>query len=111
MDVQAEFFEDVTILKISGEIDAGTASDLEKHVLAVVEPKCKLLLDMFGVEFMSSAGLRLMLLLYREVATMGGQIVLVNLKEHIKDAMRATGFLAQYTVAEDVDAGLDMLGH
>ena len=54
---------------------------------------------------MSSAGLRMMLLIYRQVIGGGGRVVLVGLSEDIKDTMSVTGFLDFFTMHDHVDAG------
>ena len=48
---------------------------------------------MSGVEYMSSAGLRMLLSMYRQISRQNGGIVLVGLAEEIKDTMSVTGFL------------------
>ena len=78
-------------------------------VLALIQPGVKLLLDMSQVPFMSSAGLRLLLLLYRQITGQGGKVVLVGVSEDIQDTMSATGFLAFFTLQSTVDAGLETL--
>jgi anti-sigma B factor antagonist len=64
---------------------------------------------MSGVEYMSSAGLRMMLSMHRQASTNKGQLVLVGLSEDIKDTMSATGFLGFFTVQDTVEAGLAAL--
>ena len=66
-------------------------------------------MDLSHVGFMSSAGLRVMLLLHRQVSGGNGQVVLVGLSDEIKDTMTATGFLKYFTTTNTVDAGLATL--
>jgi anti-sigma B factor antagonist len=56
---------------------------------------------MAGVDYMSSAGLRLLLLVYREFAAKKGKLVLVGLSPDIRAVMSHTGFLSFFKVAED----------
>ncbi len=108
MEVQAQEYDGVTIVTVSGEIDGSTAPVLQDQVLAVCYEGCRLLLDMSGVEFMSSAGLRVMLLLHRQISG-NGQVILAGLSDALKDTMAATGFLNYFTLTDDVNAGLDAL--
>jgi anti-sigma B factor antagonist len=110
MEVQVRTLEDVTILETIGDIDGSTAPTLQEHVMNAIKPGCKLLLDMSAVEFMSSAGLRVMLLLHRQVSGGDGRVVLVGLSESLKDTMTATGFLKFFTTSDTIDAGLAALG-
>jgi anti-sigma B factor antagonist len=106
MDVQVRTQGDVTILEASGDVDGSTASTLQEHVLAVAKPGCKVLMDMRNIAYMSSAGLRVMLLLHRQISGGSGKVVLVGLSEAIKDTMTATGFLKFFTTSDTIDAGL-----
>jgi anti-sigma B factor antagonist len=109
MDVQVRTIDDVTIVEASGDIDGGTAPTLQEHVLSHAKPGCKMLLVMDQIDFMSSAGLRVMLLLHRQISGGSGKVVLVGLSESIKDTMMATGFLKFFTTTDTIDAGLAAL--
>jgi anti-sigma B factor antagonist len=109
MDVQIKNIGEITVVAISGELDGKTAPVAQEKVLPLVEPGCKLLLDMSEVPYMSSAGLRMMLLIYRQVTANDGQSVLVGLSEEIQDTMEVTGFLNYFEVRDSYDAGLEAL--
>ena len=109
MEVQVQEYEGVIIMGVSGEIDGSTAPDLQQQVEAVAYPECRMLLDMSAVEYMSSAGLRVMLLLHRQISGSSGQLVLVGLSESLADTMNATGFLKHFAIAPDLDTGYEML--
>jgi anti-sigma B factor antagonist len=109
MDVQVKNIDDVTVVAIAGELDGKTAPVAQETVLPLAAPGCKLLIDMSEVPYMSSAGLRMMLLIYRQVSANDGQSVLVGLSEEIKDTMEVTGFLDYFEVRDTFDAGLEAL--
>jgi len=109
MDVQVKNIDDVTVIAIAGELDGKTAPVAQETVLPLAEPGCKLLIDMSEVPYMSSAGLRMMLLIYRQVSANDGQSVLVGLSDEIKDTMEVTGFLDYFEVRDSYDAGLEAL--
>lgn len=104
MDVQVKPYGDATVVEASGDVDGSTASILQEHVLAVAQPGCRLLLDLSQVSYMSSAGLRVMLLLHRQI-TGKGKVVLVGLNDEIQGTMAATGFLKFFTTAGTLDEG------
>jgi anti-sigma B factor antagonist len=99
----------VTVVEIAGDIDSNTAPQAQEQILPLVQPGSKLLLDMSGVEYMSSAGLRVLLSMYRQVSRQNGGMVLVGLAEEIKDTMSITGFLNFFTTRDTVDEGLRAL--
>jgi anti-sigma B factor antagonist len=58
-----------------------------------------MILDLSKVDYLSSAGLRLLLLLYREFAAKKGKVVLLGVSEEIRTVMSHTGFLNFFTLA------------
>lgn len=99
----------ITLIAMNGEVNYNTAPTVEQQLLPLAQPHAKLLLDMTNVPYMSSAGLRMMLSLYRQVTNQEGQIVLVGLVDDIKDTMAITGFLDFFINCDTVEAGLAAL--
>jgi|SRR5581483_338162 anti-sigma B factor antagonist len=110
MEIYVSQAGDVLVVQAFGEIDAAAAEELQTRIADLTAPGSRLVLDMSGVSSMSSAGLRLLLLLYRQVNETGGQIVLCGASEDIVDTMSATGFLDFFAMYDTVDAGLEALG-
>ncbi len=100
---------DIKILSVDGRIDANTANELQDAVLDIAHMNPNLLLDLSNVNYMSSAGLRVMLLLHREIHNNEGRVILVGLQDRIRDAMEMTGFLKHFAVVPDVETGLEMI--
>jgi anti-sigma B factor antagonist len=109
MEVNIKTIDQVTIAEVSGDIDGSTAAKLQEEILPLAQPNCKILMDMTQVPYMSSAGLRMLLSLYRKVGSVEGKLVLVGLSEEIRDTMSITGFLDFFTTCDTVDAGLATL--
>ena len=66
----------------------------------------KLTIDMSRVDYLSSAGLRLLLLLYREVTARNGKLVLLRVSPEIQTVMSHTGFLTFFTIADSLQEAL-----
>jgi anti-sigma B factor antagonist len=96
----------VHLVTLSGELDANTSPVAQQQILPLAIEGGRILLDMAGVAFMSSAGLRMLLTTYREVVERHGKIALAGLSDDLKDTMSATGFLSFFTVHDDVETGL-----
>jgi anti-sigma B factor antagonist len=109
MEINLKTVKQVTIVEIAGDIDGKSAPEAQAQILALVQPGGKILLDMSRVDYMSSAGLRMLLATYRQVTSQKAAIGLVGLSEDIQDTMSATGFLSFFTVYETVEAGLAAL--
>ena len=109
MEIHTNSIDDITSVAIQGDIDANTAPKVTETVLPLVQPQSKILVDMTEVPYMSSAGLRSLLSLYRQTTAKDGKIVLVGLSEDILDTMSVTGFLDFFTVCDTVELGLNSL--
>ncbi|MCZ7673126.1 MAG: STAS domain-containing protein [Chloroflexi bacterium] len=75
MDIKTSQQEDVTIITINGEIQRQTSPLIQEQITPLITPHCKIVLDMSGVTSISSAGLRLLLLFYRQIEAENGRIV------------------------------------
>jgi anti-sigma B factor antagonist len=106
MDIITRTIGDVTLATLRGDLDGKTAPTAHEELVPLCNQGGKLVLEMGEVTYMSSAGLRLMLLLYRQMRAAQGELVLVGLSDDLKDTMAATGFLSYFTTAETLEAGL-----
>jgi anti-sigma B factor antagonist len=109
MQINVRTQDTVQIIQFVGEIDSNTAPDAQAALMGLMQPGAKIVLDMSQVAFMSSAGLRLLLLTYRTIKGNGGEVVLAGLSDDLKDTMEMTGFLDFFTHADNVDAALAAL--
>jgi anti-sigma B factor antagonist len=109
MQVNHKNLENVAVVELVGEIDGKTAPQAQEAILPLLQPGAQILLDMTGVPYMSSAGLRMLLSTYRTANTNSARVVLVGLSEEIADTMSATGFLNYFTAVETLDEGLAAL--
>lgn len=83
----------VQVVKLSGELDASSSPEVVEKVQPITAVDPHLVIDMSGVSYMSSAGLRMLLTLYRAISGQGGKVVLVGLSIELEDTMSMTGFL------------------
>ena len=93
MDITIKTVEKITVVDLTGDIDGKTAPQVQEQVLPLLQPGCKVVLNIAGVEYMSSAGLRLMLTTHRQASSNSGKVVLVGVSNEIQETMSATGFL------------------
>ena len=109
MQIDIKTVEQATVVELVGDVDTNTAPEVQEKVLPLVQEGSKILLDLTGVDFMSSAGLRLLLSLYRRISSQNGSLVLVGPTEYVKDTMDITGFLSIFTICDTLDDGLEAL--
>ncbi len=89
---------DATVLTIAieGRIDTTTAPELEKEIDAIADIT-DLVLDFAGVEYISSAGLRVILKAQKMMNQLG-KMKLVNVNDDVMDVFDITGFLDILTI-------------
>lgn len=109
MNININHQSGVIIAEIKGEIDANTAPLIQEKVSPLFRPKTQLLLNLTHVEYMSSAGLRILLTLHRYATANHCQLILVGLSEEIADVMEITGFLNFFTTYNTVEEALEKL--
>jgi anti-sigma B factor antagonist len=93
MDITEEKRGEVMLLGIKGRLDTSTASRLEEKLLALINGgERRLTLDCSQLDYISSAGLRVLLLAVKRMKEVNGKIVLCALKDQIKEVFDIAGF-------------------
>ena len=70
--------------------------------MPLVTPGAKVVLDLAAVPYMSSAGLRLLLSIYRQITAQAARSPWPAVVDEIKDTMSVTGFLKFFVVHDTV---------
>jgi len=85
--------DEITIL-LTGRLDSNTAPQLEAEMDASIADAEKLILDFEGLEYLSSAGLRVLLSAHKAFLKKGsGTMIICHVNETIHDVFEVTGFL------------------
>ena len=111
LNIDFETIDLVTVVHIVGDIDGSSAPEAQAKIMPLAEPSCRIAIDMGGVTYMSSAGLRLLLVIYRTIKGRGGEVVLVRLTDDLRDTMEMTGFLDFFQYFDTIDGGLAALSN
>lgn len=109
MEIELREEGDVTVATLFGELDGRSAPAVQEKLSSLPQPDARLLLDMSGVNYISSAGLRALLMLYRQINGNNGRVVLVGLPESIEDMMAVTGFLDFFAAYDNYGEALSAL--
>ncbi|MFC1897955.1 STAS domain-containing protein [Candidatus Cloacimonadota bacterium] len=107
MEIKQEKKGEVTVLNVSGRLDATTATELEASLVPLIEQNGKkIVLDLGGLEYISSAGLRILLLGMKMIKKVSGKMVICEMKEHIREIFEIAGFLPIFTIVASQDDAL-----
>jgi anti-sigma B factor antagonist len=99
----------VAVLTLTGELDAQSAPATQVMLSRVMPGQTPVLLDLSEIRYISSAGLRTLLLAYRRAQRIGTPIALVGVSETLRGVLSATGFLRFFQVAESIRDGVAAL--
>lgn len=81
------------IMTVEGRVDASTSKDLEDAVLALVRSgDGSIVLDFADVDYISSAGLRVLLVCLRALTEEGRDLALASVNPDVMDVVTLTGF-------------------
>ena len=80
-----------TVLEIVGRLDTNTAHALDKTINEDIKDTVNLVLDLSGLEYISSAGLRVLLSAQKKMQQMGSMKV-KNVCEEVMEVFEMTGF-------------------
>jgi anti-sigma B factor antagonist len=86
-----------TQLKISGRLDTSTAPELESTIDACLSGVEELIIDFEGLEYVSSAGLRV-ILKTQKVMNKQGSMKIINVNDTIMEVFDITGFADVLTI-------------
>ncbi|MEU1289230.1 STAS domain-containing protein [Kitasatospora sp. NPDC005856] len=100
----------VTVLVLKGELDSVTAAEAHTGLMDLLPVGGRVLLDLSEVSYISSAGLRVLLLVYREARHKDVPLALAGVPAEARVVMSATGFLDAFVVADTVAEGVEALG-
>ena len=85
----------VTVIEVRGRLDSNTASELEEKLQKIlVEKEQKLLIDFSHLDFLSSAGLRVLLWGMKTIRAAKGKLALSSLKSNVQEVLDISGFNA-----------------
>ena len=87
-----------TTLEVVGRLDTITAPALEKTISENIGDAVSLILDLKGLEYISSAGLRVLLGAQKKLQK-NGSMKLTNVREEVMEVFEMTGFADILTIA------------
>lgn len=84
-------------VKVSGRLDTTTAPELEAEVMGAISGVTKLVLNFEALEYLSSAGLRV-LLQAQKIMNKQGEMIIKSVNETINEIFEVTGFIDILTI-------------
>jgi len=101
MNLAVEKVGEVLVVAPEGQINSGNAAGIEADLLSHVEKgERRFVLDMSNLNYISSAGLRVVLVLAKRLKQASGALALCAMQPHVREVSDISGFLAILTVVD-----------
>lgn len=100
----------ITVLKLSGDLDTGTAGQLEtevKGIISTADPK--IIFDMAGIKYVSSFGLRVIVYTSKAMRAHGDRFSLHSAQQDVMGILKLSGLEKFLKVAEDHQSAIELL--
>jgi anti-sigma B factor antagonist/stage II sporulation protein AA (anti-sigma F factor antagonist) len=110
MQVRPARFADVVVLSVLGRVDHGTSEDfrtaLVPHLGRCAKGQDHLVLDCTGMDYISSAGLRVFMLAARQVKAQQGWLALAAVQPLVREVLEITKFTQVLRIEPTVRAAV-----
>ncbi|MBN1197777.1 MAG: STAS domain-containing protein [Bacteroidales bacterium] len=107
MEITEKKSQNCTIVSINGRLDTTNYSVLEKKLLELIDSgETRLLVNLSKMDYVSSSGLRILLMALKRITMAKGKFVLCSLQDNIKEIFEISGFTNIFEIFPDEEAGL-----
>ncbi|MDY0041016.1 MAG: STAS domain-containing protein, partial [Desulforhabdus sp.] len=97
----------VVILVPKGRLDSNTSDDFEKRLLGLVSAgETSLIIDFKDLDYISSAGLRVLLKTAKELKRKNGQLAFCAVKDYIREIFELSGFVSFFPIHPTLEESL-----
>ena len=110
MDIENEQVGDVSVVTAHGRLDGIYSSAFANRVGALITgTNAKILIDFTDIDFVTSAGLRAVLLLMKKATASGGAFALCGVNEQVREVLDISGFAEIFSIHPGRAEGLAAL--
>lgn len=100
LQIEKNLSEEILTVNIKGDLNVKTSPQLEENLTKSLNGVKELILNFSEVNYISSAGLRVLLAMEKNMRKVGGKMKLQHVNAAIKEIIRLAGFL-QIMIIED----------
>ncbi|TDX58995.1 STAS domain-containing protein [Orenia marismortui] len=107
MEIKVSNKDDIKVIKLIGDFDGLYADKAREEIMPIIKPDIKLVFDMSKCKYISSAGLRVLLIIAKKLKSVEGCGVITNLLEEVEDVMEITGFSHMLNIYDDLNEAIN----
>ncbi|MCI8695176.1 STAS domain-containing protein [uncultured Acetatifactor sp.] len=90
--------EGMVQLDVEGRVDTNTSPELQKKILQAFQKGSTVTLNLEAVDYVSSSGLRALLIGQKTASSKGGSMKLINVRDSVRKVFDMTGFSQMLTI-------------
>jgi anti-anti-sigma factor len=107
MELSTDKRESVTVVKIQGRLDTISAPELEQEMTALMgQGDSSFIVDMARMEYISSAGLRSILLVAKKLKPLGGKMVFCSMTPMVAKVFSVSNFSSLFAIHDSLETAL-----
>jgi len=107
MEIKEQEINDVVVLELGGRLDTINYGVLENKLSSLFEQqKTKVVLNCEGLDYVSSSGLRVLLMYLKKANAVQGKLLISHLPQNIKEIFDISGFTDIFEIHETNDDAL-----
>ena len=111
MEVLETKNNDISVFKISGSLDSNTAPSLEERILEAIDGGAnKMIVDFEKLDYISSAGLRVLNKATKKLKRTEGKIILCSMQDYIREVFEIAGFDYFIPIVANMDDAMGQVG-
>ena len=108
MEIIEEVQNGIKIFKLNGRLDSNTSQGFEKKVFqAITDGSKNMIVDFKDLDYISSAGLRVILKATKALKREDGQIMLCSMQDYVKEVFEIAGFDSFLPIVTTMDEALN----
>lgn len=98
------------IIEIDGRLDTTNFGQLENKILQHIEAgNIRILVDCSNMDYVSSSGLRILLMALKKITALNGKFLLCGLQDNISEIFEISGFTSIFSIYKNQEEALNSL--
>ena len=107
MEITEKEEQGISIFKLSGRLDSNTSPGLEEKIVQAINSGTReMVIDFQDLDYISSAGLRVILKTTKDLKRVDGKIILHSMQDYVREVFEISGFDTFLPIVPTLDEAL-----
>ena len=96
LSIETDHAQNIPVIKVMGRVDSDTAPELDEALTKLLQDDNKIVINLEGVEYLSSAGLRAIVKAYQNAKKSGGDVHLASASSTVEGILLTVGMMQMF---------------